>query len=358
MKLMAQKWMMIMSNANSRANLPGAGDPTCHDQACMADLSLAAFFDYCQKRILHVTEDCLAQKERFAPRLLAAMRYAMLNGGKRLRPALAYATFEAINSPRAAVENTESVATDVMLPAQPIDDVALALELLHGYSLVHDDLPAMDDDDLRRGKPTCHRAFDEATAILAGDALQCLAFEVLAGPSIMPPAWAAKRLTLIRILANASGTSGMAAGQALDLAATGRGQASAPTLDLPAIKQIHRLKTGCLLEASIEMAASVANVVVSDADLARLKAFGQHIGLAFQVQDDILDETGDTARLGKQAGADQALAKATYPAIMGLAGAKTYVDELLAAALAELSALSFPAKRLAEIAHFIVTRDH
>jgi geranylgeranyl pyrophosphate synthase len=229
----------------------------------------------------------------------------------------------------------------------------------------------MDDDDLRRGQPTCHRAFDEATAILAGDALQSLAFEVLAGPLTTPTTktlahsananaaqhttaqqqMAQQRLALIQVLARASGTSGMAAGQALDLAATGQ------ALDLPAIQQIHRLKTGCLLEASIEMAARVVPAV-DPADLTRLKAFGAHIGLAFQVQDDILDETGDTTRLGKQAGADQALSKATFPAIMGLSAAQDYVADLLAAALSEVSSLSFEAERLEQIARFIVMRDH
>lgn len=319
----------------------------------LTSLSLPSFFEYCQRRIVAVTERCFDQKKQYAPRLLAAMRYAMLNGGKRLRPALAYATFDALyNHP--GVSDVLMVQTaDGQLP---IDDVALALELLHGYSLVHDDLPAMDDDDLRRGQPTCHRAFDEATAILAGDALQSLAFEVLAGPTAPRGREAEQRLLLIQLLAKASGTSGMAAGQALDLAATGV-QSPAAALDLAAIQQIHRLKTGCLLEASIEMAACLA-IGLSDADLARLRAFGGHIGLAFQVQDDILDEIGDTDRLGKQAGADQALAKATYPAVMGLSEAQAYVGQLLEAALAELAALSFPATRLSEIARFIVTRDH
>lgn len=324
----------------------------------LASLSLPSFFDYCQRRIVAVIERCFAEKQEYAPRLLAAMRYAMLNGGKRLRPALAYATFDALcqGAADSQIKVVDGPVTQGACVQLLIDDVALALELLHGYSLVHDDLPAMDDDDLRRGQPTCHRAFDEATAILAGDALQSLAFEVLAGVCQPEGSDAVQRLALIQILAKASGTSGMAAGQALDLEATGAG-ASAASLDLAAIQQIHRLKTGRLLEASIEMAAHVA-VGMSEGDLARLRAFGGHIGLAFQVQDDILDETGDTDRLGKQAGADQAMAKATYPAVMGLAEAKAYVAQLLDAALAELAALSFPAERLSQIARFIVTRDH
>ena len=344
--------MMLMSDSHVMSEQVAEKWP----MAELASCSLQEFFDFCQDRVHASVARCFAAKKQYAPRLLSAMRYAMLNGGKRLRPALAYATYDAIV--RAPVDQCLFSESDspvsMQAPAQVlvnIDDVALALELLHGYSLVHDDLPAMDDDDLRRGQPTCHRAFDEATAILAGDALQSLAFEVLAGPIAPSVDVAQQRLALIQILAHASGTSGMAAGQALDLAATGQ------SLDLASIQQIHRLKTVCLLEASVEMGARVVPSV-TEADIARLKAFGNHIGLAFQVQDDILDETGETDRLGKNAGVDQASAKATYPAIMGLSQAQRFVTELLEASLAELSALSFRAERLAEIAKFIVTRDH
>lgn len=310
---------------------------------------LKVFFQRVQVRLEYLIQTRLeSNQSTAAPRLVAAMRYGMLNGGKRLRPALVYATYLSF----AHLGGDLQAAHDQRRrESQLIDDVALAVELLHGYSLVHDDLPAMDDDDLRRGKPTCHRAFDEATAILAGDALQSLAFEVLAGATITSEMETATRLQLIRILALASGTLGMAAGQALDLAATGQ------RVTVDAIQQIHALKTGCLLQASVEMAAC-AKQTVSRKDCAVLRAFADKIGLAFQVQDDILDEIGDADKLGKEVGMDQARDKATYPAIIGLSSAKVLVQQVLREALDVLAELSVPAHPLVEISEFIVSRDH
>ena len=230
-----------------------------------------------------------------------------------------------------------------------MDDIAAALEMVHSYSLVHDDLPAMDDDALRRGKPTCHIAFDEATAILAGDALQCLAFEVLANaPSSLE---AGVRLELIRTLANASGSLGMAGGQALDLLAEGQ------TLTLEQLETIHIHKTGCLIRASVRMGALTVPAV-STATLEALDRYAHAIGLAFQVQDDILDVIGDTATLGKHQGADQALAKATYPAILGLEQAQALARTLCDQALAALADLDGRAEPLRALARYIVSRQH
>jgi geranylgeranyl pyrophosphate synthase len=266
-----------------------------------------------------------------AVRLREAMRYAMLTGGKRLRPVLAYAACHACGGDSADV-----------------DDVACALEFLHTYSLVHDDLPAMDDDALRRGQPTCHIAFDEATAILAGDALQTLAFEVLAAacPGLDP----LRRLTLVTTLAQASGVAGMAGGQALDLAAEGT------ALDLPALERIHRLKTGRLIRAAVRMGGLVAG-----ADESRLDALDEYadaIGLAFQVHDDILDVVGDTATLGKQQGADAVLGKATYPGLLGLEAARALAVSLRERAISALAGFDERADTLRTLADYIVTRDH
>src|SRR5262245_24775948 len=221
-------------------------------------------------------------------RLHEALRYSALGGGKRVRPVLVYATANALGIGDANV-----------------DGVACAVELIHAYSLVHDDLPAMDDDDLRRGRPTCHKAFDEATAILVGDALQVLAFETLAsGPGL--PADAAVRLGLVRLLAVASGTNGMAGGQALDLNAMGR------RLTIAEVEEMHGRKTGALIHASVMMAATCAGAL-PDATLRSLDRYATDIGLAFQIQDDLLDIEGDAGVLGKATGADVKLNKPTYP---------------------------------------------
>ena len=248
-----------------------------------------------------------------APRLRDAMCYSVLSGGKRLRPALVYASYLAF------AEDWKTA-----------DQVAMAVELMHAYSLIHDDLPAMDNDVLRRGQPTCHVAFDHATAILAGDALQGLAFEVLAESSL-PAMRVVKMLT---ILAKASGAEGMVGGQALDLAATGQLPVMA-TADLAAnmseqLARIHRHKTGCLIAASVNLGALAAGVDHRDVVTNQvLQDFGHAIGLGFQIQDDILDIVGSTETLGKTAGADQVLAKLTYPALIGLEASKQLAQQQL-----------------------------
>lgn len=285
-----------------------------------------------RERVDAALEQALPANDTHPTRLHAAMRYAVLGGGKRIRPALCYAAAEALQVPLAAV-----------------DPAAMAIELIHAYSLVHDDLPAMDDDDLRRGKPTCHIAFDEATAILAGDALQCLAFEVLS--QSQPPLSDSVRLTLIQILAQASGTQGMAGGQALDLAAEGQ------QLYLSELETIHRHKTGCLIRASVKMGA-LSHPTVTDHQLESLDQYAQAIGLCFQVQDDILDVIGSTALLGKNKGADQAMEKATYPALLGLDQAKNFAMELCAKAILALSDFGAEADPLRALANYIVSRSN
>ena len=233
-------------------------------------------------------------------RLHAAMRHAVLDGGKRMRPLLVYATGTAFGADEAS-----------------LDAPAAAVELIHAYSLVHDDLPAMDDDALRRGKATVHVAFDEATAILAGDALQSLAFELLADAAVA----AEMRVAALRELAVAAGVRGMCGGQALDLDATGQ---ALPDVD--ALQRLHALKTGALLRASVRMGARFAGV---DADVAnRLDNFADALGLAFQIRDDLLDIESDSATLGKTAGKDQAQAKATFPALLGVDGSRRRLRQL------------------------------
>lgn len=263
-----------------------------------------------------------------SPRLEAAMRHGLLVGGKRLRPVLVYAAGRALGA-----------------PDDDLDAPAMALELIHAYSLVHDDLPAMDDDDLRRGQPTVHRAFDEATAILAGDALQALAFEVLA--QVGHPRLAA----LVTSLAMAAGRDGMVAGQALDLAAVGGHP------DATALAAMHGHKTGALIRAAVRLGGLVA-VEETDHRLAALDAYAEAIGLAFQIHDDILDVTGDTLTLGKTSGADAARAKPTYPSLLGLEGARRRADALIETAVASLAPIGEPALPLAELARYMIERDH
>ena len=266
-------------------------------------------------------------------RLHEALRYSALGSGKRVRPVLVYATANALGIAEANV-----------------DGVACAVELIHAYSLVHDDLPAMDDDDMRRGRPTCHKAFDEATAILVGDALQVLAFETLAsGPGL--PSDAAVRLELVRLLAIASGTGGMAGGQALDLAAVGR------RLSLAEVEEMHERKTGALIHASVMMAAACAERR-SEAAVQALDEFARAIGLAFQIQDDLLDIEGDPTLLGKATGADRAHDKATYPSSVGVETARRHLHELHARALAALAVLGSRAAPLASASDWLVLRKY
>ena len=265
-------------------------------------------------------------------RLTEAMRYAALGPGKRLRPVFVMETGRMFGLPEPALLRA-----------------GCAIECVHAYSLVHDDLPCMDDDDLRRGRPSCHRAFDEGTAILAGDALQARAFELLAngGPETRPQV----RLEMLEVLARAIGTLGMAGGQAMDLGATGA------SLSPATIELMHRRKTGALIQASIELGAIAAGRCAPEARLA-LRRFGAEIGLAFQIQDDILDVTGDTQQLGKKAGADAALGKPTYPSILGLDAARAQARTHRDLALEALGPLGSAAAELRELGIFVVDRAH
>jgi farnesyl diphosphate synthase len=290
-----------------------------------------ALLERWQSRIEHELSARLPPVTARPTRLHEALRYSALGGGKRVRPVLAYATASALG-----------------IPETSVDGVACAVELIHAYSLVHDDLPAMDDDDLRRGRPTCHKAFDEATAILVGDALQVLAFETLAsGPGL--PADATIRLELVRLLAAASGTAGMAGGQALDLAAVGK------QLSLAEVEEMHARKTGALIRASVMMAAACA-AGASTATTRALDEFATAIGLAFQIQDDLLDIEGDAAQLGKATGADRALNKPTHPSCVGVEPARRRMHELHARALAALAVSGLRAAPLASLSDWLVLR--
>lgn len=284
-------------------------------------------------RVEACLERCLPAEDRRPERLHAAMRYAVLGGGKRVRPLLVYLTGEALG-----------------VPTGRLDGPAVAVELIHAYSLVHDDLPAMDDDDLRRGRPTCHRAFDEATAILAGDALQVLAFQLLATDEAMVADYR-KRNAIVEELATASGTSGMAGGQAIDLWAQGR------SMDIGTLETMHRLKTGALIRASVMMGAWSADDL-PEAAIGALGAFGDAIGLAFQIQDDILDVEGETNTLGKTAGSDRARDKPTYPSVAGMEEAKRRAAELCEIAITALSGLDSGADPLRDMARYIVARPY
>jgi geranylgeranyl pyrophosphate synthase len=283
-----------------------------------------------QRRIEDVLARALVVDGGATARLLEAMRYSTLAGGKRVRPVLVYTTGEALGA-----------------PLELLDAAACAVELIHVYSLVHDDLPAMDDDDLRRGRPTCHRAFDEATAILTGDALQARAFEVLAqAPAGIP---ASARIEMLRVLANAIGTRGMAGGQAIDL------EAVKQTLNEAQLERMHRQKTGALIQASVMLGAISAGAADA-AQHAALESFGAEIGLAFQIQDDILDVEGSTDLLGKRAGADADLVKPTYPSVLGLETARARAHACRDRAIAALAPWNERFAHLREFADFLVAR--
>lgn len=295
--------------------------------------SQASQIQFWRKRIDQALEKWLPTKSTIPERLHEAMRYTVLNGGKRIRPILSYAAGHAVGVPLAT-----------------LDAPACAVELIHAYSLVHDDLPAMDDDDLRRGKPTCHKAYDVATAILTGDALQALAFHVLAhGLASKIPA--EQRLEMLDTLAIASGSRGMAGGQAIDLAAVGK------TLNIAELENMHVHKTGALIRASIKLGA-LCQPDIDNEILKKLDHYAKCIGLAFQIQDDILDVEGDTATLGKTQGADQALNKPTYPALLGLESAKQMASELHQDALSSLEDLGTRADPLRWLADYIIQRQH
>ena len=282
-----------------------------------------------QQRIEAVLDRELAVEDAPDLRLIEAMRYATLSGGKRLRPVLVYAAGHTTGAPDAV-----------------LDAMAAAVEMIHVYSLIHDDLPAMDDDDLRRGRPTCHRAFDEATAILAGDALQARAFDTLtAGVRELP---GGTGLDAVAELARAAGLHGMAGGQAIDLGACGK------PIDLPELERMHRLKTGALIRVSVRLGAIAGQ---ADAEtLARLTRYAECIGLAFQIRDDVLDVEGDPEVLGKACGADERLAKATFPALQGLEASRARAIALVEEAVAELQPLGDKADLLRLLARYIVER--
>lgn len=266
-------------------------------------------------------------------RLHEAMRYSTLNKGKRFRPALVYAA--------GALRDAKTGDTDL---------AACAVELIHAYSLVHDDLPAMDDDDLRRGQPTCHIQFDEATAILAGDALQALAFDVIAH-GVLSTTAESQRVQLMRLLSRASGSLGMGGGQAIDLAATGI------SLSLNELTHMHALKTGALITASVLMGAACSGQWQAN-DWAALTRFGDKLGLAFQIHDDVLDIESDTATLGKPQGSDKENGKLTFPDLLGLDGAKQLAQKTAEEAVNALVTLPYNTALLADLARYVVQRRH
>ena len=283
-------------------------------------------------RVNEMLEQSLPSAELPPRQLHEAMRYSVLGGGKRVRPLLVYATGEALG-----------------IESSILDAPAAAIELMHAFSLVHDDLPAMDDDDLRRGQPTVHIKFDEATAILAGDALQTLAFEILAHPEEnRDPALS---LEMIETLAQASGWHGMVGGQSLDIEGAGK------HIKEDDLILMHRLKTGALINASVKLGA-ISTGLASKDTLDSLEKFAECIGLAFQIKDDILDVEGVTEVLGKQQGKDQTLNKPTYPSILGMEGARTRMQALFDEGTQALSIFGKDAEKLQGIASFIIERKH
>lgn len=296
-------------------------------------MSLTERFRSFQARVESALDGYLPGNSVQPVHLHEAMRYSVLGIGKRVRPILVYATGEAFG-----------VGLDCL------DTPACAVELIHAYSLIHDDLPAMDNDDLRRGRPTCHKAFDEATAILAGDALQALAFQILAN-SMNTRTGAEQRLKMINILAQASGSRGMAGGQAIDLAAVGK------KLNIAELENMHIHKTGALIRASVELGALSAENV-HPAAFEKVSHYAKCIGLAFQIQDDILDVEGATEVLGKPQGSDKERGKPTYPELLGMDGARKAAMELHQQALASLSQFDNKADALRGIADYIVNRKN
>jgi farnesyl diphosphate synthase len=284
----------------------------------------------CQQRVENALKAALPNPALTPTRLHEAMHYAALSPGKRLRPFLVYQAGALLGE-----------------TGQALDAPACAVEMIHAYSLVHDDLPAMDDDDLRRGQPTCHRAFDEATAILVGDGLQALAFRLIAAADT--PA-APQRLEMINVLSEAMGSRGMVGGQAMDLGAVGQ------TLSIAELEDMHIHKTGALILASLRLGALCATHGTAPAR-EQLERYGRCIGLAFQVQDDILDRIGDTEKIGKASGADALREKPTYPGLLGLTEAKRFAQTLCEQAILALEDFGHEADTLRDLATFIITRD-
>ncbi len=295
--------------------------------------ALKEFLSDCQNRVERALDKRLPSDSILPNRLHEAMRYSTLDGGKRMRPMLTYCTGKALG-----------------INADILDGPACAVEFIHVYSLIHDDLPAMDDDDLRRGKATSHVAYDEATAILAGDALQALAFETLANdPTINVSA--EQRIKMITALTKASGSQGMVGGQAIDLESVGT------QLSLPELENMHIHKTGALIRASVNL-ATLAQPELDPSIAKSLDHYAKCIGLSFQVKDDILDEESDTATLGKTQGKDQDNNKPTYPALLGLAGAKQKAQELHELAIDSLKGFGPEADLLRDLSLYIIQRDH
>ncbi len=290
-------------------------------------IQLETFLDTGRERVEKALSDQLDRVDT-SNSLLEAMRYATLNGGKRLRPVIVYAAAEAVAA-----------------PLERADLPACAVELIHSYSLSHDDLPAMDDDDLRRGKPSLHKAYDEATAILAGDALHCLAFEILSGRDEALPA---NQILMLNELAKAAGAQGMVGGQAVDLQAAGN------QISIEELESMHRKKTGALISASVLLGAYCAQEV-AESELLLLREYADCIGLAFQIQDDVLDEVSDTAVLGKPQGSDKLNNKPTYVSLLGLDGARSKAFELAQQAQDSLSTMP-KAAQLRSLASHIVSR--
>lgn len=305
-------------------------------QAANKTTELNPELQHYQQRIETVLGNILPFPKISPKDLHEAMRYSVLGGGKRIRPLLVYSTGKALG-----------------LDCKQLDIPAAAIELIHVYSLIHDDLPAMDNDDLRRNKPTCHRAYNEATAILTGDALQSLATHILAHkfqhPNLTFDFSASQRLKLIEILTHASGSRGMVGGQAIDLASTDK------ELSEPELENMHIHKTGALIRACVLMALASSDSA-TDKQIKQLDRYAKCIGLAFQVRDDILDIESDTKTLGKTQGADIALNKATYPAIMGIANARRKAIDLYDEAIDQLTEFGDSANNLRNIAEFIVNR--
>jgi farnesyl diphosphate synthase len=302
------------------------------DESASTD-AIGAQLESWRERMERALAARLPQPDEVPARLHEAMRYSVLGGGKRIRPALLFATAQALG-----------------LTEGEVEAAACAIELVHVYSLVHDDLPAMDDDDLRRGRPTCHKAYDEATALLVGDALQSLAFQLLASDPALP-ASPAIRLRLIDMLAQAIGTFGMAGGQAIDLAVQGM------RLDIGQVEDMHARKTGALIHASVLMAAECRPPL--DANLyAALTRFASAVGLAFQIQDDLLDVTGDVSTLGKATGADSERAKPTHPAVIGIPASQQRMRLLHSQAINALAPFGERAESLRSLAHWLLSRQY
>jgi len=294
------------------------------------------FLKQVQLRTDHLLQKLLPSPETSPKRLHQAMRYSALNPGKRIRPALVYATAEMLAANQ-----------------QNADIAAISVELIHAYSLIHDDLPCMDDDDLRRGIATCHIQFDEATAVLAGDALQTLAFELLCNQNRYSTANLSehKQLRMLQTLTSASGSLGMGGGQAIDLLNTNKQS------DIKTLESMHQMKTGALINASVKM-GFLASDCEDQVILTQLNTYSRCLGLAFQIRDDILDIEGDTETLGKPQGSDIEKNKSTFPALLGLDGAKQRAAELAERALESLERIPLNSDKLADFAHFVVTREH